>query len=544
MTCQIDMSDEEDRTMASSAAQNAASERIVETAHGKVRGLVANGLTSFKGVPYGASTAGANRFMPPVAPHAWSGVRDALSYGPSAPQNPSSMRGMVDPKSAFWAYGDPDGIIESEDCLVLNVWTADASAGRKRPVMVWLHGGGFVASSATPPMYDGSNLVRRGDVVVVSVNHRLGALGYTHFAGIGGNDFSASSNVGMLDIVAALEWVRDNVANFGGDPNAVMIFGESGGGQKVSTLMAMPSAKGLFHRAVVQSGPGYRMNKASHADKVAEMLLTELGLNRSQVREARNVPTERIVAAQAAVQLKLGQRVPGFIQGFSPVVDGVTLPNHPFDPTAPAISANVPLIIGYNRTEMTLFVAGDPKAFSLDEDGLQRRAGRLLGDNADRVIEVFRKEHPEATPSELMFLIGTEYPTAAYSRKIAERKAAAGAAPAYLYRFDWETPVSGGRMKSPHALEIPFVFDNTGNRLAERLAPDRPDVKSLAQDMSARWIAFASSGDPNIDRAPRWTPYEASTRSTMTFNSECRVENDPNKADREVIDGILFSANA
>jgi len=346
----------------------------------------------------------------------------------------------------------------------------------------------------------------------------------------------------MLDIVAALQWVRDNVANFGGDPNAVMIFGESGGGQKVSTLMAMPAAKGLFHRAVVQSGPGYRMNKASHADKVAEMLLAELGLNRAQVREAQNVPVERIVAAQAAVQLKLGQRVPGFIQGFSPVVDGVTLPNHPFDPTAPAISANVPLIIGYNRTEMTLFVAGDPKAFSLDEDGLRRRAGRLLGDNADRVIEVFRKEHPEATPSELMFLIGTEYPTAAYSRKIAERKAAAGAAPAYLYRFDWETPVSGGRMKSPHALEIPFVFDNTGKPLAERLAPDRPDVKSLAQAMSDRWIGFASSGDPNIGQAPRWMPYETSNRSTMIFNSECRVENDPNKADREVIDGILFAA--
>ena len=368
--------------MASSAPKDASAQTypIVETAHGKVRGVAADGVSSFKGIPYGASTAGRNRFMPPVAPTPWPGVRDALSYGPSAPQNPSSMRGLVDPKSAFAAYGDADGIVESEDCLVLNVWTPAADDSSARPVMVWLHGGGFQASSGSPPIYDGSNLARRGDVVVVSVNHRLGALGYTFFAGIGGSDFSDSRNAGMLDLVAALDWVRGNIAKFGGDPRKVTIFGESGGGQKVSTLMAMPAAKDLFHRAVVQSGPGLKMNKLSHANEVAEMLLAELGLSRGQVREAQSVPVERIVAAQAAVQIKLGARVPGFIQGFSPVVDGVTLPRHPFDPDAPDVSAGVPLIIGYNRTEMTLFMAGDAKAFSLDEDGLHRRAGRLLGD--------------------------------------------------------------------------------------------------------------------------------------------------------------------
>ncbi|MGC1676838.1 MAG: carboxylesterase/lipase family protein [Candidatus Binataceae bacterium] len=517
-------------------------EPIVETTGGKVRGTIAGAVSIFKGIPYGASTAGNNRFMPPVAAPAWAGVRDGSSYGPSAPQNPSSMRGKVDPRSGFAAYGDADGITESEDCLVLNIWTPSSGDGGKRPVMFWCHGGGFAASSGSPLMYAGERLANRGDVVIVTVNHRLGALGYSYIAGVGGERFASSANVGMLDLVAALEWVRDNIARFGGDPDCVTIFGESGGGAKVSTLLAMPSAKGLFHRAVIQSGPGFRMLEPKNAIETADMLLGELALDRGRVGEIQNVAVERILAAEAAVERKLGRRVVGFRQGFAPVVDERTLAQHPFDPKASALSAGVPVMIGYNRTETTLFLAGDREAFALDEAGLQRRAKFLLRDDSERVIEQFRGANPGATPSELFFLIGTDYPTGAFSRKIAQRKSEQGAAPSYLYRFDWETPIAGGRMKSPHALEITFVFDHAGEPLAPRLAPDSPEVHALAAEMSSRWIAFARSGDPNTGNAPHWPAYNAAQRATMIFNRESRVENDPSRQERLAIDRVLFAS--
>lgn len=513
---------------------------VVETTGGKVRGTIAGGVSIFRGIPYGASTASKNRFMPPVAAQNWSGVRDGFSYGPSAPQNPSSMRGKVDPRSGFAAYGDADGIPESEDCLVLNVWTPSSGDGGKRPVMFWCHGGGFAASSGSPLMYAGDKLAIRGDVVVVTVNHRLGALGYSYIAGVGGERFAAAANVGMLDLVAALKWVRDNIAQFGGDPHCVTIFGESGGGAKVSTLLAMPSAKGLFHRAVIQSGPGFRMLEPASAIETADLLLAELGLDRARVGEIQKVAVERILAAEAAVERKLGRRVVGFRQGFAPVVDKQTLAQHPFDPKASGLCADVAVMIGYNRTETTLFLAGDREAFALDEAGLQRRVKFLLRDNSERVIEEFRAANPGATPSELFFLIGTDYPTGAFSRKIAQRKSEQGAAASYLYRFDWETPIAGGRMKSPHALEITFVFDHAGEPLAPRLAPDSPEVHALAAEMSSRWIAFARSGDPNTGNTPHWPAYSAAGRATMIFNSKSRVENDPSRQERLAIDRVLF----
>jgi para-nitrobenzyl esterase len=527
--------------MASASLREGAPQSIVETTSGKVRGTTAAGVSIFRGIPYGASTAGKNRFMPPVAAQPWAGVRDAFDYGPSAPQNPSTMRGLVDPRSGFSAYGDAAGIEESEDCLVLNVWTRGLGDGGQRPVMFWCHGGGFAASSGSPLMYAGERLAQRGDVVVVTVNHRLGALGYSYLAGIGGEQFASSVNVGMLDLVAALRWVRDNIERFGGDPRNVTIFGESGGGAKVSTLLAMPSAKGLFHRAAIQSGPGIRMSERAGAVEVADLLLAELGLDRARIGEIQNVKVERIVAAQAAVERKLGPRLVGMRHGFVPVVDGRVLEQHPFDPKASAVGADVPVMIGYNRTETTLFLAGDREAFALDEEGLRRRVKLILREGSEDVIEGFRAANPAATPSELFFLIGSEAMMGSYSRKIAQRKREQGRAPAYLYRFDWETPVAGGRLKSPHALEITFVFDHAGEPLAPRLAPDTAEVHALAADMSSRWIAFARTGDPNVG-ALNWPAYSAGERATMVFNSQCRVEKDPSRQERIAIDSVLFPA--
>ncbi len=497
-----------------------------KTSAGSVRGTEVQGIKIFKGIPYGGTTAGKNRFMPPTKPAPWTGTRDTLAWGPTAPQSARTDGLQVQSE-------DPG---EGEDCLVLNVFTPAVGDGRKRPVMVWLHGGGFSTGSASRPILDGSRLAHTGDVVVVSLNHRLNVLGYTYLGDAFGSEFASSAAVGLLDIVAALQWVRDNIDRFGGDPNLVTIFGQSGGGRKVATLMSMPSAKGLFHRAVIESGAVLRLMPKEEAVQYTSLLLAELGLKPGQVRELQSAPVDRVLRANNAALAKMTTRAPGWTAN-TPMVDGTVLPGHPWDPAAPALSANIPLLIGYAHTEETLYDRPTPEKLALDEAGLKQRVATRLGVDPAPVIDAYRKAHPEATPWDLHILIATDHPRGTYAREMAKRKSSQGAAPAFFYRFDWETPEGGGHMRSPHTIEIQFVFNNIA--LGGSLISKRPDAFALADKVSAAWVAFARTGNPNVAQLPKWPAYSSDRRDTMLFNNDCRVESDPDRGPRLAMEHVL-----
>jgi para-nitrobenzyl esterase len=493
---------------------------VADTAYGPVRGAVEGGINVFKGIPYGAPTGGNARFMPPEPPPKWGGARDARSFGDQCPQLPAA------PTPAFASWATNTG--ESENCLVLNVWTPGLGDGMKRPVMVWMHGGGYSQFSGSSPYSDGVRLAQRGDVVVVTLNHRLNLFGYLYLAGLSGGDrFPDSGNIGQLDLIAALEWVRDNIAGFGGDPGRVMIFGESGGGGKVSTLLAMPAARGLFHRAAIESGPGLVGITPDAATATAKAVCAAIG---ASAGDLQHVSPERLLAA-----LKTVSAQPGFRLG--PVVDGKNLPRDPFTPDAPKDSAEVPVIVGYNATEMTLF--SDPAKFDLDWPGLKTAlAPHITGDAADKLIADFRRLRPEASASDLYFTITTDAAFGNESIILAERKAAAGAAPAYMYRLELTTPV--GRLRSPHSLDLPLVFDNVA-KSQSMLGAGGADAQKVADQMSAAWIAFARTGSPNGTGLSSWPRYDTRSRSTMLFNVVSRAVNDPYSEERQIIAALPAS---
>jgi para-nitrobenzyl esterase len=511
---------------------------VVETSFGKIRGFINNGIYSFRGVRYGASTEGKNRFMPPKPPEPWKEIRDASSYGYRASQtNPNAPGGNLGTEIGriLWAS---DGFRvpppESEDCLFLNLWTPSMDPSGKRPVMVWLHGGGYSMGSSSDLIYDGTNLARRG-AVVVGVNHRLNVFGYTHFGDIGGEEYAHSGNAGQLDIIAALKWVRNNIKHFGGDPDRVMIFGESGGGGKVCMLLGSPLAKDLFHSAVIQSGPSIKMGERDEATLAAEYLLAELGIKPANLPEIQKLPTGKILSAYFAANAKLSKEGKG--RGFSPVLDPKVLPAHPFHPKATTISENIPVMVGWNRTEQTTFLLGQDEYWSLDEEGLRSRIEKLAGADTNRLIELYHKTYPGISPSAIYFHIASYSGMGSGSVTIAERKAALGKAPAYLYRLDWETPVLDGKLLSPHGLDLPIIFDNV-RKGGIGMTGGGEDAQKMADQMSETWIAFAATGNPNSSKSgvPNWDPYDSEKRPTMLLNTESKPEQDPLKEQRLIFE--------
>jgi len=505
------------------------SEVLVETTAGKIRGIKKQNINIFKGIPYGAPTGGNRRFLPPVPPEPWARPRDAFDFGPTAPQ----ARRLIYPKPRPILGLTPD-LPMNEDCLVLNIWTQGLGDGGQRPVMVWLHGGGYQSGSGSSSIYEGTPLAKRGDVVLVTINHRLNIFGYLHLEDLGGEAFAGSGVAGMLDIELALKWVQDNIEAFGGNPDNVTIFGESGGGRKVSVMMAMPSAKGLFHKGIIQSSPGLRGRSAQNATEYAEQLLSKLKIKPDQLDRLQNMPMKELIDAA-----KLEEPGPPGVLGvgnmpWSPVVDGKYLPAHPFDPVAAPSAADVSIMIGSNRDEAALFVAGDPRRRRLTDDELRDRLKPQLGDRADHVIEVYKKSRPEDTPWDTYIGITSE------SRRLgcislAERKVAGSHAPVYLYLFTWQSDYLDNLFKSAHALEIPFVFDTVDEAL---ITGDRPDRYELAAVVSQAWIAFARTGNPSHPRIPEWKPITVGNRETMILDVPCRMENDPAREELDAWEGI------
>ena len=505
------------RALFAGSAWGADNSVTADTSLGKIRGVDDGGIKTFKGVPYGANTAGPNRFLPPKSAPKWVGVKDAVKYGYSCPQNEPGKP----VKTSDVAVAGAGLTAENEDCLVLNVWTPAVNDGKKRPVMFWCHGGGFSSGSGSSPITAGRNLAKRGDVVVVALNHRLNVLGYCNLASVAGPDFADSGDVGMMDVVLALNWVKDNIAQFGGDAGNVTIFGQSGGGMKVSTLLAMPSAKGLFHRAIIESGASLKGVSQADGAKAATALLAKLGIDKSKARSIQNVPIDTLMTAYFAVSRDL-QAGGGGGQGFSPASGGEVLPHDPFYPSASTVSADVPVMVGNTRTEWTTF--SDEAAFSLNEAGMEDRISKLLGADAAKTIAAYKKDNPAASPAEIYFLILSDRRIGAESLKLAEKRALLGKGPVYLYYVTWKSPMDGGKYISPHTVEIPVVFDTLK---VANLTKDAPDAPALMEKISAAWIAFAKSGDPNVPSLPHWPKLGTKSWPTMVFNDDSKVVNDP-----------------
>ncbi|MDJ1479591.1 carboxylesterase/lipase family protein [Cytophagaceae bacterium YF14B1] len=488
---------------------------VVQTEYGKVRGYIHNGIFTYKGIPY----AQAARFMPPVKPASWEGVRSSMTYGPVCP--------LIDPTTAVndeseflfhhdWGY-------TNEDCLRLNIWSQGINDTKKRPVMVWLHGGGYSAGSSQElPSYDGENLSKKGDVVVVSVNHRLNILGFLDLSAYG-EKYKSSANVGMMDLVAALQWVKGNIVRFGGDPDNVTIFGQSGGGGKVSTLMNAPSAKGLFHKAIIQSGGGgLNFKEKSISGRISAAVLEELGLKSTQIDSIQKVPYDKLAAAgkkalrKVQEQLKAeGKEIPGFGLGWGPTQDGTFLPYQPTAPEAIALSSDIPLMVGSTKNEFMASLR-DPSLRTASQDEIKARLQKQYGEKTDAYLAAVKKAYPADTRPTDLIDIDDMFRRGAI--KQADLKST-GKAPVYMYLFTWQSPVQDGEYKAVHCMEIAFAFNNISR--CEEMTGGGKEAIALAQKVSQAWINFAKTGNPNHKGLPVWQKYTPANGATMIFDNQC-----------------------
>jgi para-nitrobenzyl esterase len=522
---------------------------VVESAYGKLRGRrrPEDGVSSFKGVPFGAPTGGSNRFLPPQRPASWNGVRDALHVGHPCPQiNPDTYEWWIDPE------------VPSEDCLYLNIWSPSIKSGSSLPVMVWLHGGGFVWGSGGAPAYDGQNLARTGNVVVVTVNHRLHLFGYTYLAEHGGDRFASSGNAGQLDIVAALEWVRGNIGHFGGDPSNVTIFGESGGGAKVSTLIAMPAASGLFHKAIVQSGSSLSAADPAEAGEVTDRLYRFLGIKPGDVAALQRIPTDKMIAALADITGGSGgitAPAPGQPArhlsplSFGPVFDGHAIPKQTWTPQAPEYATRIPMIIGITTAETALSCGIAISGLNNAEDASIAAAASTCSWGADpakasftSLLPIYRRMMPNLTDAELVVRMTTDTGTWRSALLQATRKIEAGGPSVFMYEFGWKVPFVGGSW-AQHGVDLAFVFGYTDypkaweddDSTAKRAAADPLNLRyRLATQTMQAWAAFARTGNPSTSSL-KWPAYDLTTRSTMVFDGQSQVVNDPRSAIREAV---------